>query len=671
MSQATVGSELKTMFRDPPAECRPLQIVHELATLPAMVGVQDGAGSADDGKEAGVADELRRANEAAPVDKRRLTRGLQALKDLGLGGLVTNVSFKNYLQDEQAWRVLVAGVESAGELGLRVWIYDEEGYPSGAAGRHVLAGHPELEAQELVHEPGSAEPFRVRPSFEGTHAANNYYAVKRYPNLLDARVGARFVEVTYDAYAARLGGEGLARVEAFFTDEPSLMACSLGQIPEQARAKVPVADPPDPAAKLLPAVPWADDLPARYRERFGDDLLPRRADLFGGDGPEACETRRRFWSLVADLLADRYFGTLRRWCEAHGTASSGHCLAEEDLVRHPALCGNILRLLQQMHVPGIDVLSSDPGRLLTSSQYLLTAGYAASAALLNGTRRVMTETSDHSERMAGKNVGLAEMLATAAWQYATGVTEFTLYYSPKLHGEFYRAYCDGVGQMGALLRDAERVVPVGLYYPIRDAWTHYRPTAENLTAKTQPARLQAIARSYAEAARGLWAAGVPFCFVDHDHLAAGVVRSGGLRVGKAAFSALAFSDVDQLPVEAQKTVDRFEKEGGKVLRLNSAEALASEEVRALAPFRVKWDGAGCLVAPFRRPGLGLALVVNTTGEPRRGVCSQAFPAGGTRWAIGSGEVAAIPASSEPVVLSLAPLEVLVLSWPLGAEERDR
>jgi hypothetical protein len=232
------------------------------------------------------------------------------------------------------------------------------------------------------------------------------------------------------------------------------------------------------------------DLPAQYHQRYREDLLARLPDLFGGEGEGARQTRRRYWSLVADLAADRYFGRLERWCAAHRVASSGHALAEENLAMHPPVDGNTLRALQRMHIPGIDILSSNPALAARSGAYCLTGALAASAATLNGTRRVMSETSDHSERMAGKPVSLEWMLACAAYQYAFGVTEFTLYYSPQALGAWYPAYCAGVGRLGALPREARRLAPLALYYPIRDVWTHYRPTEQPLATETQPKRLQ-------------------------------------------------------------------------------------------------------------------------------------------------------------------------------------
>ena len=70
--------------------------------------------------------------------------------------------------------------------------------------------------------------------------------------------------------------------------------------------------------------------------------------------------RRQFWGLVADLVADRYFGAIQDVVRGHGVASSGHSLWEEEVMHHPALEGNGLKALGHMDIPGLDLLTSDP-----------------------------------------------------------------------------------------------------------------------------------------------------------------------------------------------------------------------------------------------------------------------------------------------------------------------
>lgn len=544
---------------------------------------------------------------------------MQFYKDRGLGGIVCNVDFRDYLTSEENWKTLVAGVEACEKLGLVVWLYDEDGYPSGAAGGLVLKRNPKFEAMELVYDPAKPDAFVVRSAYEHTHASNNYHAARRYANLIDRQAVDAFVELTHEAYRQRLGRHFGKTIEAFFTDEPSLIAINLGQIPEDVRKRVRVADPIDPEKKALPSVPWVEDLPSEYQRRYGENLMDRRKSLFGGDSPEDRKVRRQFWSLIADLTADRYFGSLETWCEKHGVASSGHTLAEESLIRHPALEGNALACLARMHIPGLDMLSSNPQAVLGSGW--ITAALPASAATLTGRRRVMTEISDFSEKMGGRGpADLASMQAAAAWQAAWGVTEFTLYYRPEDRSpEDYRAYGDYVGRLNAVLKPAQIDADVLLYYPIHDLWQEYRPTAEPLNLASQTPRAKALVESFMRLGRTLQGSQVPLCLIDHAFLGKATVQAEQLQIGGRAFKALVLPEGVELPAEAARVVAEFEKQGGRVLRDGPERRSAAKLVEVLQPpLRLTPRSEQIVLGKFRRDGRQVVLLVNVGPEAYRG-----------------------------------------------------
>lgn len=65
---------------------------------------------------------------------RKIRERLQFLKDFGYGGIVTNVQEgPNYLNDKEELQLMTEKAKICKELGLRMWIYDEDKYPSGAA----------------------------------------------------------------------------------------------------------------------------------------------------------------------------------------------------------------------------------------------------------------------------------------------------------------------------------------------------------------------------------------------------------------------------------------------------------------------------------------------------------------------------------------------------------
>jgi len=568
-------------WSEPPVECRPLQIVHGVSR--------------------------RQATTAA----------MKKLKELGLGGIVCNVDFKNYMVSEENWDNLIRAVEACHKVGLVVWIYDEEGYPSGAAGGLVLKRNPAFEALALTYDKSRKEPFAFRPAYEYTHASNNFYAARRYPNLIDDRAVQCFIETTHEGYWCRLKKHFGKTIQALFTDEPSLMAVNIGPLPENVRKNVRVVDRVDESVKPLPSVPWVHDLPEQYRKRYGQDLLKVRRSLFEGTDQLDRQVRRRFWSLVSDLVAERYFGQLQEWAQAQGVASSGHTLWEETPLHHVPLEGNALKALGRMDIPGLDLLNSDPEAVIYSGW--LTAGLPASAAILNGRRKVMTEVSDFSQRMAGKgNASLANMQAVAAWQAALGVTEFTLYYNREgRSSDDYRCYCDFVGRLNSVLRQARPVPEVLLYYPIYDLWAEYIPVAEKLTIQSQSKRMQQIQKSFLELGQRMVRRQISFAVVDHEFLAGAEVRDSGLWIGGQRFKALVLPAGVELPKPATEKLAQFEDAGGQVFRAKASQV----EVDFTKPASIYESGAlsvksdRIVVGRFVRDERDILLVVNVGAKP--------------------------------------------------------
>ena len=208
---------------------------------------------------------------------------LDRLKELGYGGAVMNVDYNDYLRKPEAFDLFFACAEYARSIDLRVWIYDEQYYPSGSAGGITLEGHPELEAAGLfcisknvtvdetvgairVPSPlgyselkyAAAAPIRdgrtihseridvsgckdlggglcfsapvgewrvwcffLRPLYELTKFCQGTRASRRYISVFNKRAIERFYKVTFeDGYNRYAKGKLGEVVDAIFTDEP-------------------------------------------------------------------------------------------------------------------------------------------------------------------------------------------------------------------------------------------------------------------------------------------------------------------------------------------------------------------------------------------------------------------------------------------------------------------
>ncbi|MDO4573824.1 MAG: hypothetical protein Q4D98_01265 [Planctomycetia bacterium] len=479
--------------------------------------------------------------DRSPEDIRRI------FEELGFGGVVCNVGGEEYFRDEKQWDLLVKSVRAFDQAGLRIWIYDEQGYPSLGAGGLVLEKRPELESLALVYdkdlEKEGKNPYYSRPAFEYTHAANNVRVLRRYPNPLEPEATQLFIQLTHEAYRQRLGEALFQKIEAFFTDEPSIIAFNLSNNPGAAslpsnQAKV------DRTVKNLPMVPWSRDFAQAYQKAYQEDITKHFSSLFQGDSAEDIRIRRQFWKLVAKMDREFYYGQIQDYLKKQGSscptlensdaplrlAFSGHLLGEEDLLMHLRADGDKLACLARMDVPGLDVLAAAPAR-----RRWLAPAMPCSAAFLTGKRLVMTEVSDMVETrfiQPRRIASVEEMCTQATWQGVWGVTEFTSYFRFENQGkEGFRKYGDFVGRVNAILRKAKPVRPVLLFYPIEEMQEHYLP---GNTRKCQRQHQAFLALGGA-----LVKNQIPFVIVNRSFLQqAQTLENGAIQIGGCQYDVL-------------------------------------------------------------------------------------------------------------------------------------
>lgn len=513
------------------------------------------------------------------TDEATLRQRLEWLKATGIGGLVCNVSFKDYLRSEEQWRIFLTGLKVAEELGLHLWLYDEEGYPSGAAGGLVLERNPDLEAVGLVRKTGAdGRPrYEVQRMYEGTHCTENVYKKRRYVNLLNPQATRLFIELTHEAYARRVPNLG-KRIHAVFTDEPSLMTTYIR-----------------PPADALPALPWVEDLPAQFRRRKGYDLTPHLESLYTDTG-DYRGVRCDFYEVVAQLVAERYFGQIQQWCRKHGIASSGHLLTEEKLLWHVMYYGDFFPCLRRMDIPGIDILASDPLALAAGNGFLVPK-LISSAAHVMGRTETMSETSDFAEQMGGRRATLQQMKATASLQYLLGINTITSYY-PDPYGAThpnnteqrradYAGYNAYVGRLSVLLREAQHECDVAVLYPIAGVQANFYPTTLSMYQAHPSRRLNEIDDGFVNLCRWLLQHQMDFDIVDETAIQKAQIGRRQFRVAKERYKTLVIPSTDAIHVATLQQVLKMAQNGvtimlvGEQPRYAASRNESDEQVRQL------------------------------------------------------------------------------------------
>jgi hypothetical protein len=256
------------------------------------------------------------------------------------------------------------------------------------------------------------------------------------------------------------------------------------------------------------------------------------------------------------------------------------------------------------------------------------------------------------------------MMATAAWQAALGVTEFTLYYGYRQRDkEAYKQYCDCVGRLNAILREARPTPDVLLYYPIYDLWAEYLPVAQKLTPDTQSEKTRQIVGSFLKFGQHMIRKQISFAIVDHELLADAEVRGNAMWIGGRRFEALVLPALVELPTPTAKVVERFKASGGKVLLdRESGRDVDYDSLNGLyANGRLAAPNERIVIGRFSRQDRDILVVVNVATEPYAGKISARA---GVRWLIAhpeSGDVErATPDSSGWLPISLPPHGVILL-----------
>jgi hypothetical protein len=596
-------------FANPSNEYRPLQIVHGMDVM-----LQD----------------AEHLTGEAGIDQR-----LQKLKEMGLGGIVTNVGFKDYLLSERQWEIYRYGVRKANELGLLLWIYDEKGYPSGGAGGIVTRSHPETVALGLAsytkeitgpaevhyHLPMSSRRFiwagavpdpatatrenvwdlsalvdplgnltwqapagkwtlyylAERVMYEGTHATGNYSDFKQYVNLLNPHAVAEFLRVTHEQYARETPPEIWRQMRAIFTDEPSLMTPYVSELPPSHRGKIPVIDTPL-FLDRPPAVPWVEDFAEKFKALKGYDITPHLFALFTSESEEACYVRQDYYDVVTRLYTDAFYVQVLNWCRAHGVAASGHVLAEENIISHVAFHGSLFAPIRQMDLPGIDMLNSDPQDMLAGDSFM-TIKQVSSAAHLAGRKRIHSESSDFSQRIAGGYATLPERCGQGNLQYVLGVNQITAYWGWQEIGEAaYHQYNDYMGRLASLLADGKHVCDVALLYPVRSVWAHFLPSDKPLNngaqAGQEPEWVLRVASSYPDLVRDLLRQQIDLDIVDEEAIITGQAHDGALHVADEQYRAIVLPPLHALSLETAKALKAFVQAGGLLISTGPLPELA-------------------------------------------------------------------------------------------------
>lgn len=606
---------------------------------------------------------------------------------------------------EDWFRLWKKALETAEELDMNIWIYDENSYPSGFAGGFVPEAMPEARGQGLTLEEVAEAPewdedilgvyalngedytnvlYQIRVGSElpaGRYLIARVVQAKESPwfggwtyvDLLRAGVTEKFLDITLGAYAREIGGQFGKRMPGVFTDEPHLR----------------------PAGQLH----WTPDLRARIQERWQYDLVEYLPSLVQPVG-DWRRIRYQYYQTLLDLFIARWAKPYYDYCEAHGLEFTGHYWEHgwPDTITAP----DNMAMYAWHQRPAIDTLFNqyDEG---VHAQFGNTRAVLELASVANqlGKKRTLCEAYGG----AGWETRLEDMKRIGDWLYVLGVNTLDEHlsrismrgarkadYPPSFsyHSPWWEAYhvpATYFARLSAALSHGKQVNEILVMEPTATAWMYQGEPAEpreNLGNSFQ-AFVVSLAQAQIEFDLGCESIIADHGSVDGKRFVVGersyhavvippllenltsatmdllenFVRNGGI-VYASTTAAPAF--VDGVPSDRPDALSKMDT--WKLLE-DKAQLLHAGEHNVAETFRVRpaEDNQGILYHHRRQLGDGqLLFLVNTSLEhPARGsVLNSEGPA--ERWDLETGAIEPFAAASPEILFDLPPAGSLLLAW---------
>ena len=566
------------------------------------------------------------------LDPETCRRQIRMMHSSGLGGFFMHSRTglnTPYLSDEW-FKCVDACVDEAKKLKMRAWLYDEDRWPSGAAGglvtkderfrtrklfffvckdgiipadfapssatekitaaflkeqKAVAAFTAKISgaaASDVRRVPAGKDPAPAPGEYVifcriYTDATSSWYNGATYLDTLNPAATAKFIQVTHEAYAKRLGKDLGGVVPGIFTDEPNHQQIIFAWQPDES------------GVMTRHALAWTDKLPAAFRKLTGYDILPRLVEIICDvDGCDSRRLKYDFTNCLTDLFVKGFVKQIGDWCGAHNCSFTGHMLQEDSLGDQTNTVGSCMRCYEYMQAPGMDMLT-EKWRIFQTAKQL------SSAAHQFGKKWRVSETYGTT----GWDFSFAGHKALGDWQAALGVNvrcQHLAWYTMKGQAKrdypaaiFYQSPWwnhygmieDYFARVNAVMTRGEEVRDLLIIHPVESVWTLTSPNWRH------DSRLAKIEDDFIHATDQFLAAHLDFDYGDEDILARhGKVKDGLLTVARGSYRAVVVPTAFTLRSSTLKLLDQFRKAGGLVVFIGDipelVDAVPSDAARKLA-----------------------------------------------------------------------------------------
>ena len=541
------------------------------------------------------------------LDKDELVRQIGIFKELGYGGFHMHVRIgmaTEYLSDEF---MDIAGdcVEKARQEKMLAWLYDEDRWPSGAAGglvtknknyriRHLLLtrrpyGTPAAPARErwsrasfgrtengellacfdvILNDDGTLFSYKLMNEKDKPHGfklyayaetaiSNPWYNNQSYVDILNPKAIREFIRVTHDRYAQHFQKDFGGIIPAIFTDEPQFSQGCLAH----------------PREDQDVTLPWTGDLADTYGKTYGEDLIAGLPELlwYLPDG-KASVIRYHFHDHVTERFVSAFFDQCGMWCADHNIMFTGHMMDEPTLEGQTHAVGEVMRSYRAFQIPGIDMLGDE--------RQFTTAKQAQSAARQNGCPGVLSELYGatnwdfdfRGHKLQGDwqaALGVTVRVPHLSWVSMNGQAKRDYPGTFNYQSPWYREYPyveNHFARLASALTRGRAICRIAVIHPIESCWLHWGPSESDETV------MAAMDEKFLALCDWLLRGFFDFDYICESTLPALCdVSKVGARfpVGKMSYDAVIVSGMETIRSSTMERLEKFRGMGGKLIFMGS------------------------------------------------------------------------------------------------------
>ena len=489
------------------------------------------------------------------LKKEEIIRQIHEMKSYGLGGFVfhARTGLETEYLSEEWFEMVEAALIEAKRLGMIVWIYDENGWPSGFVGGKLLekeSNRATYLTLEILNEydenafavyeytqQGGARWLKEKETIQGKYYTIYKKSSDAYTDILNPEVTDQFIQETYEKYHQRFAELFGKELVGFFTDEPQYY-----------RYETPIS-----------AVTEKE-----FLQENGYDVREGLLYLFLQD-EKGYPFRIQYYNLMNRLYCENFYKRLMDWCESKGCLLTGHTVEETFLTTQMWGSADAATSYLYEHIPAIDNLEKS----LTAE---ISAKLVGSIAAQTGKKIVCTETFG----ISGYSVTPKQLKLIADKQYVYGVNTMIQHlYNYSLAGQgktdcppsfgrmmpwvsgysTFNAYFE---KLGYVIANSHEHAPVAVVVPMESVYLDYLRLDEKQAQDN-------VDMPFWETLTALRNAGIAYHFVNEKILQKiGSVNGAELVVGERAYSAVVLANCRELKASTCSILKDYTAAAGKL-----------------------------------------------------------------------------------------------------------